>query len=95
MKTRIYSDNRSENKTRVIINFYDDFEEEEKNLIVFVPAYGGYVREYLPPNYYVKEAFSNKGDNLRFDKKVEGDNFLKFIRNEWKKFQKNLVKSTF
>ena len=92
MITRIYSDNRGKNKTRVTIAFYDEFEDKNKSITVFVPAYGGYVRELDPPNYYVKEAFSNKGENLRFGE-VVGDNFLKFIRSEWKKRQRNLVKS--
>jgi hypothetical protein len=94
MKTRIYSPNKGPDKTKVIIEYYDEFIDEARVMRVFVPICGGYVRELDPPNRYITEAFSPDKELLRFGQ-VIGDNFLKFIRRHWVLRGKNLTKSSF
>lgn len=94
MKTRIYSTNKGPNKTRVTIDFYDEFIDEQRVIEVFIPLCGGYVRCSDPPNKFIKEAFAEEGPELRFGQ-VIGDNFLKFIRRHWVLRGKQLVRSRF
>jgi hypothetical protein len=83
MKTKIWIDNKIENNHVSIVS-------DEMTTIVWVPRNGGYVR--FNNNNQVCDGLMTRGDTLSF-KKVEGDNFLKFIRKQWRKRQRLMKKN--
>ena len=96
VKTKVFSINKGETKNKVRVEYYDDYSDKIESIEVFVPKCGGYVRSCNPPHKYILEAFSEdkkKYNLMKFNQFVECENFIKFIRSEWKKRQRNFLKS--
>lgn len=87
MKTKICHSDNSPFKNYVTIKYEHPY-YGSTSMEVFVPVNGGYVR--FSNGGQVCEGLNSTGQTLYFRPSVSGDNFINYIRAQWRKYKQQL-----
>jgi hypothetical protein len=86
MKAKIYNPNNQKNY--VTIEFKNEYSSEMGRINLMVPTSGGYVK--FTNGGQVCEGLISRGNTLKFGP-VDGDNFINFIRKQWKIYRRVMM----